>query len=344
MAGQLLAPALDGAVSSESRLLELRARALLALLDYCRGRWTGLGGTVAALGEELTGFASAREADVVTGCLALAYGDTGQARDQLGDVAGRLEATRCFVLLPFAVVPLARLAVATGEIDDAAGWVDRLLAGVESTGLWAPAARALPAAAHLLVAAGQQARVQDLVRRAAGELRGLDAPLAPAALRHAQGILAAGARHWPQAASSLAAAAGQYDQLGCPYEAAQAREQAAAAMLEAGTGPAGETVRAALATYERLGASWDAARCARAARSHGLRCPVPARGGRRGYGDSLSPREEQIARLAATGRSDKEIAAQLFLSPRTVRNHLDRAMRKLGVHKRAAVAARLDPG
>jgi DNA-binding CsgD family transcriptional regulator len=115
-------------------------------------------------------------------------------------------------------------------------------------------------------------------------------------------------------------------------------------MLEAGTGPAGETVRAALATYERLGASWDAARCARAARSHGLQCPVPARGGRHGYGDDLSPREEQIARLAAAGRSDKEIAAQLFLSPLTVRNHLDRAMRKLGVHRRAAVAARLDPG
>ncbi|KZB79227.1 ATP-binding protein [Amycolatopsis regifaucium] len=52
----------------------------------------------------------------------------------------------------------------------------------------------------------------------------------------------------------------------------------------------------------------------------------------------LTPQELQIVRLAATGLSNRDIAAQLFLSPRTVGHHLYKAYPKLGVQSRAELA------
>ncbi|MBV9383049.1 MAG: helix-turn-helix domain-containing protein [Streptosporangiaceae bacterium] len=54
---------------------------------------------------------------------------------------------------------------------------------------------------------------------------------------------------------------------------------------------------------------------------------------------SLTSREREIARLAATGRSSRDIAEQLSLSPRTVDTHLARVYRKLGLPSRSALAA-----
>jgi DNA-binding CsgD family transcriptional regulator len=55
----------------------------------------------------------------------------------------------------------------------------------------------------------------------------------------------------------------------------------------------------------------------------------------------LSARERAVAKLAAQALSDKEIARQLGVSVTTVRTHLDRAFRKLGVANRMALARRL---
>ena len=49
---------------------------------------------------------------------------------------------------------------------------------------------------------------------------------------------------------------------------------------------------------------------------------------------ALSPREVEVLRLVATGMSYKEIAAELFLSHRTVQNHVQNTLRKLQMHNR----------
>ena len=56
---------------------------------------------------------------------------------------------------------------------------------------------------------------------------------------------------------------------------------------------------------------------------------------------SLTGRERQVAELAADGAKSREIANKLFLSPRTVENHLQRVYTKLGVNGRNALAPAL---
>ncbi|UGT58720.1 LuxR C-terminal-related transcriptional regulator [Nocardia asteroides] len=58
--------------------------------------------------------------------------------------------------------------------------------------------------------------------------------------------------------------------------------------------------------------------------------------------DKLTRREREVADLAARGHSNKDIAALLYLSPRTVEDHLSRVLRKLGLTGRAGIARRLD--
>lgn len=58
---------------------------------------------------------------------------------------------------------------------------------------------------------------------------------------------------------------------------------------------------------------------------------------REGMLDDLTDREKEVMALVATGLSNGEIADRLYLSPATVKTHVNRAMTKLGVHDRAGL-------
>jgi len=87
---------------------------------------------------------------------------------------------------------------------------------------------------------------------------------------------------------------------------------------------------AALEIFQRLGAAPWADRATGELTATG----AAARPARPGLAGSLTPQELQIVQLAARGLSNKDIAAQLFLSPRTVGHHLYKAYPKLGVMSR----------
>ena len=65
----------------------------------------------------------------------------------------------------------------------------------------------------------------------------------------------------------------------------------------------------------------------------------PARPRAAAGGHPLSQREREIAGLVAEGRTNREIAAGLVISPRTVDGHVERILAKLGFTSRAQVAA-----
>ena len=56
-------------------------------------------------------------------------------------------------------------------------------------------------------------------------------------------------------------------------------------------------------------------------------------------GFGLTPRERDVLRLLATGSTDREIAAALFVSPRTIQTHVANIRKKLGVGSRTEAAA-----
>jgi DNA-binding CsgD family transcriptional regulator len=92
-----------------------------------------------------------------------------------------------------------------------------------------------------------------------------------------------------------------------------------------------ERLRAAQAGFERLGATAWAAQAQDELRAAGAR--------RRRPRTALTPQELRVATAVRAGASNREIAAQLFLSPRTIEFHLRQIYRKLGIRSRTQLAA-----
>jgi DNA-binding CsgD family transcriptional regulator len=96
--------------------------------------------------------------------------------------------------------------------------------------------------------------------------------------------------------------------------------------------PAREAIERAAAAFEEIGAAgWG-----RTARSE-----LGAIGGRRHAG-GLTAAERRVATLVAEGRTNREVAAALFLQERTVASHLTHVYAKLGVRSRTELARRLE--
>jgi DNA-binding CsgD family transcriptional regulator len=173
-------------------------------------------------------------------------------------------------------------------------------------------------------------------------LRGRDAPAATAEFHTARGLLL-GATDAASSVQDFEAARWRWSDIGRPYQLARVSEQLGAALGAAGDRATATTrLNEALAGYGQLGAAFDAARCQQTVRDLGL--AKPAGRGRRGYGDELSPRERQVADLVARGATNHDIAEALFLSPRTVEQHVARVLRKLGVTRGDVPGALRDRG
>ena len=100
---------------------------------------------------------------------------------------------------------------------------------------------------------------------------------------------------------------------------------------------AGQQLQAATEGFEKLGAERWAQRARTELAALGAR-PL-ARPHAADLATRLTPQELQVVRLAAAGLTNKEIAAQMYLSPRTIGHHLSNAFPKLGVSRRTELAA-----
>ncbi len=94
-----------------------------------------------------------------------------------------------------------------------------------------------------------------------------------------------------------------------------------------------DQIVAAIGAFERMGARREADRARALARGLGMR---PGR--RRGRAGPLTGREQEVAQLIAGGHTNSEIAAALFISPRTVERHVGNILGKLGYRSRVQIA------
>ncbi|WP_169813284.1 helix-turn-helix transcriptional regulator [Nocardia vaccinii] len=126
-----------------------------------------------------------------------------------------------------------------------------------------------------------------------------------------------------------------------PLHEAQSHENAA--VLLAASGRVADA-RAALDTavegFSRLGAAWDSARAVARVRPYGIRRGVRGPRNRPKFGwPALTETERKVAALVAEGFSNSDIAAQMFLSRRTIQSHVSNILAKLGIRSRREVAA-----
>lgn len=223
---------------------------------------------------------------------------------------------------------LALLRLAQGQTDAALAAIRRALdeaAEPRARSRLLPAFVEIALALHDVSAAREGA--DELTRLADA----LGAPVLRATAAYAQGavLLAEGAAR--SALSALRGAWSEWQSLEVPYESARTRVLVGLACRALGDDDGAEMeLDAARTVFEQLGASPDVVRVR--ALSH-----RPRRARRRA--DALTAREGEVLALVATGRSNREIAAALAISEKTVARHVSNLLGKLGLPSRAAATA-----
>ena len=225
------------------------------------------------------------------------------------------------------------LAYRRGETDAACASFDRLAQQADRCGLADPSQ--IPWAADALDAYLAANRLDDagrLAHRLAGCRLPSRWPRATAAA--GRGALAAHGGDLDLAETCLAEAVRLLRDVPMPLAQCRTITAYGAVLTRQGRPDRARPLLAeAVRLAERCGAGWYAERAATQLRRAG------GRAGRLPPGE-LSPQEKAVARLARAGRSNRQIADELFLSVNTVETHLAHAYRKLGITRRRELADR----
>ena len=166
----------------------------------------------------------------------------------------------------------------------------------------------------------------DELRRIADEL---GAPYVRALAAHAAGAVLLAEGDARAALVELRGAAAMWRGLDVPYQVARARVLVGLACRQLGDSDgAGLEFDTARGLFEDLGATPDLAQLRRLS---GSPSPRPD--------DGLSPREREVLALLATGKTNRAIAAELFLSEKTIARHVSNIFAKLALSSRAEATA-----
>jgi DNA-binding CsgD family transcriptional regulator len=184
-----------------------------------------------------------------------------------------------------------------------------------------------------LIRSGRRDEAEAQLYRLERDARAVGRVSALAAAARCRGLLAAERGDLDATLACLEKALAHYDGVESPFERARTlltfgtalrrskRRAAARATLE-------QTIR----EFDELGAALWSARA---------RAELSRIGGRRPAPGGLTPTERRLAGLVSEGRSNKEIAVIMFVTPKTVETQLSRLYGKLGVHSRTALARRV---
>jgi DNA-binding CsgD family transcriptional regulator len=188
-------------------------------------------------------------------------------------------------------------------------------------------------ALEAFVATGELDVARQLTDRYEREAKALESPWALAVAARCRGLLAAAEGDLDSAVREFERARSKQAHGRWPFELARTllalgRTQRRAKRKAA----AKDSLERALAIFERLPAPLWAERAREELARIGLR---------RAASHELTEAERSVAQLAASGLTNREVASQLYMSPKTVEANLARAYRKLGIRSRAELGAQL---
>ena len=252
-----------------------------------------------------------------------AFYQLGELLRLRGDFAAAEAAYRRASELGHAPQPgLGLVRLATGHIDAAATAMRREREEAREV---SRKCAVLPAFVDVMVASGDVGAARQAVDELIAIADQLGAPFLRARAMRARGSVMVAAGEHRDALESLRESLALWQDIDAPYEAAKTRALIGLACNALGDADAGQLeFEAARKIFTRLGAKPDLA-------------ALQAGPGARTAG--LSPREVEVLRLLAAGKSNRAIAGQLFISEKTVARHLSNIFTKLDVPSRSAAIA-----
>jgi DNA-binding CsgD family transcriptional regulator len=229
---------------------------------------------------------------------------------------------------------LALLELSLGNPEAAWRACEPLTLALEQEGIAEPVpAFFLPDALEALIALGRLDRAEALLDAFEERGRRLDRPWALATAGRCRGLLLAARGDLVGAAEALEQALAAHARLQMPFE--HGRTLMVKGMVERRArrrAQAKQSFETALGVFDRIGARLWIERTRRELERLGLR---------RSARDQLTESERRVAELAAEGLTNRDVAAALFMSPKTVEANLSRVYGKLGISSRAELGARM---
>ena len=234
----------------------------------------------------------------------------------------------------FATAALGLLDLSTGGAEEAAAVLAPLVEFARTEQIREPGlTRYATDRVEALVELGRVDEAAELLDWYEANAERLGRRSALAASWRCRGLLAAAARRIDDALDAFGRALAEHDAVLLPFDRARTLLALGATLRRAKRkADARRALEEAVAAFDSLGAAAFAARA---------RSELERIGGRPPSKGGLTPTERQIAELVAEGRSNKEVAAALFVSVKTVEANLSRTYAKLGIRSRAGLARHL---
>lgn len=197
-------------------------------------------------------------------------------------------------------------------------------------------ARVVPDQVEALIALGELSAAEELLGWFEANAHRLQRRSALAAAARCRGLLAGARGDVDGAVAELRGAVDLHDGVAIPLELARTQLAYGSALRRSRQKAAARAaLEAAAGGFDAIGARVWAERA---------RAELARVGGRPPSSGALTPTERRVAELVAQGLQTKQVAARLFVSPKTVEGHLSRIYGKLGVSSRTELAHRLGEG
>ncbi|MDT5005002.1 MAG: hypothetical protein QOJ24_2178 [Mycobacterium sp.] len=310
------------AVQVEIWRSDFSAAAALADDSYDRGLLVG--------GDEMLGLSRLNK------CVVAAYaGRVDEARSFGAEGIAACQRYGGLAVAAWGVMSIGFLEVSLGNYEAALATLAPLILTQSAT----PAATEIylawfvPDAVESLIQLGRVDEAEPLVERLESNGLRLDRPWMLAMGARGRAMLLAAHGDLDGANAAARQAMTEHDRLPMPFE--RARTQLVVGQLQRRGrqhDAAATTLREAVRAFEEMGATLWAQR----ARAELDRTTVGSR-----RDSALTPTEQRVAELAASGMTNRDVAAALFISPKTVEANLSRIYHKLGIHSRAELGQRL---